>query len=497
MKRNILANLFGRFWSILSSFLFIPLYIKCLGFDSYSVISFTLMISGIMAILDGGLTATLSREFARKDTSDLDKKKIFNTLETCYLIVVAICIIIIFFSASFVANHWVTVKNFSSEQIAFFLKIISFEIGFQLLFRFYSGGLLGLEKQVEANVYQVGWGIMRNALVFIPLLFYPTLEVFFIWQAVSSFVFTLLIKIGLQKKMHEKALSFSFKIDKSILNNVGKFAGGMLLIAIVSALNTQLDKITISKALSLENLGYYTLAVSLSQGLIILVNPISTALLPRFTAYYSFKEKDQASNLFASSSLLISVFIFSIMVTMAFFAKDLLWIWTGNSDVANKAYQVVPIVLFSYCMIALQMLPYNIAIANGSTKINNILGIASLIITIPGYLMLTKKYGMIGAAGVFCTVQFVTTLIYFFYINKHYLNLKFLKDILLIRFLLPLLVVTVIVYCLKNVPRFFEPNRFFDLIWIGVCFIVTLSIVFLIFIPIKKLRSYIHIKSLN
>lgn len=496
MKKNIIANLVGRFWSILSAFLFIPFYIKLLGFESYSVISFTLMITGIMAILDGGLTATLSREFARKDTSHEDKRKIYATLETCYYIIVLLCIIIILFLAPFIANHWMQVKGFSAQQISFFLKILSFEIGFQFLFRFYMGGLLGLEKQVEANLYQVGWGIVRNALVLLPIYFYPSLDVFFLWQAISSIIFTIFIKLSLQKKIGERLGSIALRIDKKVLNNVGKFAGGMLLIAFVSALNTQLDKISISKLLSIDNLGYYTLAVSLSQGLIILVNPLATALLPRFTAYYSKDEKKEASVLFENSSLIISIFILTIMVVMSFFAKDLLWIWTGNNEIAEKAYQIVPIVLFSYGMMSLAVLPYNIAIANGNTKINNVLGIISLIITIPGYFMFTKKYGMLGAASVFCFVQTFITFIYYFYVNKHFINLSFFKDILLKRFLFPLALTTVVVFCLSSIPNIFYANRFLNLMWIGGCFFIVLTICLLTFIPIKQLKSYLPSKML-
>ena len=72
MIKNIIANFIGKFWSILSGFLFIPLYINYLGFESYSIISFGLVISGLMAIMDAGLTATLSRELARKDNSHED-----------------------------------------------------------------------------------------------------------------------------------------------------------------------------------------------------------------------------------------------------------------------------------------------------------------------------------------------------------------------------------------------------------------------------------------
>jgi hypothetical protein len=50
------------------------------------------------------------------------------------------------------------------------------------------GGLLGLEEQVKANMYQMGWGILRNGLVVLGLLFVPTLEMFFIWQTIDRIV---------------------------------------------------------------------------------------------------------------------------------------------------------------------------------------------------------------------------------------------------------------------------------------------------------------------
>ena len=40
------------------------------------------------------------------------------------------------------------------------------------------GGLLGLEKQVKANIYQIGWGILRNGLVIFGIWLVPSLEMF-------------------------------------------------------------------------------------------------------------------------------------------------------------------------------------------------------------------------------------------------------------------------------------------------------------------------------
>lgn len=495
MKKNIIANFIGKFWSILSNFLFIPLYINYLGFESYSVISFTLMIAGIMAVLDSGLTATLSREFARKDNDAKEKLSIYKNLETIYFIIVGISILSIFLSSGFIAEKWLNIKAFSSEQISLFLKIISFEIGFQLLFRFYIGGLLGLEKQIAANIFQVGWGIFRNGLVVIAIVYFPTLEMFFAWQVAATIIFTIVTKLYLDKTLlGQYTLSLNFKIEKKIVSKIWKFASGMLLIAIVSACNTQMDKLAISKLLSIENLGYYTLSVSLSQGLIILVNPIATALLPRFTSHFSANENAEAKHLFVMMSTLVSILVFSIMMVLSFFAKDLIWVWTGNSELAMKTFLLIPIVAMAYAMFALQLLPYNIAIANGYTKLNNILGSVSLLFTIPGYFFATKYYGAMGAASVFCGVQIITTFIYVFFINKKFIKSNIITDIYWKQFILPFCIAGIVAFLFSKIPLLVDNNRIFSLIWIGIATFATLMISLFVLVSIKELKQLVNLK---
>jgi O-antigen/teichoic acid export membrane protein len=471
------------------------LYIYYLGFESYSVISFTLIIAGLMAVLDAGLTATLSREFARADKNYEEKQKVYNTLECIYLIAVTFCIGIVFFFSDFIATYLINSKSYTTYQTSIFLKIISFDIGFQLLLRFYMGGLLGLEKQIKANLCQIGWGISRNGIVVFLIMFLPSLKMFFIWQTCSTVLFTLIIKILLEKEFNGiYGFNFSFKIDKKVLYNIWRFAGGMLLIAIVAALNTQMDKLVISKLVSLDSLGYYTLAISLAQGILILINPISTALLPRFTIYYSSKNNYEASSLFSEASLFISLLVFSIMANMIFFGKELIWVWTGKMALAENVFVVLPIVVFAYTILSLQVLPYNIAIANGYTRLNNILGIISLFITLPGYWMATKLYGFIGAASVFCIVQILTTLIYLYFINKKFIKMRLFTDIYMKQILFPLFISLTITYLFSIIPNFTEGSRIATLIWIGVSTFFTLLITTIALLPFGTIKSILKFK---
>ena len=494
MFKNIIANFIGRFWSILSNFLFIPLYIHYLGFESYSVISFTLVIAGLMAVLDAGLTATLSREFSRMDNSREDKIIIFKTLESTYFIIIGLCTFLIFILSKPIAENWLNLKTFEPDKISFFLKIISFDVGFQLLLRFYMGGLLGLEKQVKANMYQVGWGILRNGLIVIALMYMPTLELFFIWQAVSTLIFVVLIRFLLNETLTGfYRFDFRFRIERSVLRRIWRFAGGVLLISLVSSLNTQMDKIVISKLLPVENLGYYTLAVSLAMGIIVLVNPISVALLPRFTALFSSNKEQEASTLFNTVNILVAILIFSIIANMSFFSKELIWIWTGNMEIANRSYFFLPILAVSAGMISLTVLPYDIAIANGYTKLNNILGLLSLFITLPGYWLATKQFGAIGASYVACSIQTINTLVYVYIINKKYIKSKCVKDLYLQQFLFPFLISICVSFVFSFVPDWVNRDRIISLVWIGVSTFITIGISTIVLIRKKELKKIINL----
>lgn len=496
MIKNISANIIGKIFSSLTVFFFIPLYIIYLGFESYSVISFTLVIYGLMIILDGGITSTLSRELARNDIGINNKIQTFKTLETTYFVIVLLCISTLFYFSDLIAINFVKSIKFDDVQITFFVKIVSFGIGFEMLIGLYLGGLIGLEKQIKANVFRVSWGLVRNGLIIILLIYKPTLEFFFIWQTMTSFVFAILLKFELNKLLtgfYFKDLGL--KIEKSVLNKIKNFAFGMFFISIVAGLNSQLDKLFISNQLSIENLGYYTLSVSLSMVLYFVINPVSVATLPRFTSLFSNGKKDEAIQLFLKLNLIISIIIFVLLCHMIFYSENLMWIWTGDKILANNAHKFLPVIATAYSMIALQILPFNIAIANAYTKLNNILGISSLIIIIPAYWITIKSFGAIGAAYTFCIAQMIITIIYIYFIRQKFLRTLSLKLLYLEHLIYPLLASLTISYILSHIVLSIDfYSRIIALIAIGVSLTLTFFFTVLFFPKLNLMliiRSYI------
>jgi O-antigen/teichoic acid export membrane protein len=232
-------------------------------------------------------------------------------------------------------------------------------------------------------------------------------------------------------------------------------------------------------------------------GIIVLVNPISIALLPRFTALFSLGDKEEASLLFQKVNLFVVILSFTLMVNLIFFAKELIWIWTGKMELAAQASIYLPTIAISFAMLALQIIPYNIAIANGYTKLNNVLGLTSLIVTLPGYWIATKYFGAIGAAYVFCGVQSVTALIYIYLIDKKFLLIKNSFNLLYVKqMLLPLIISLSIAFIFSIKTSWALQNRLYAFMWIGLSVSTTLLFSLLILFPLKALKRIVRFRKI-
>lgn len=393
MFKNIIANYVGKIWGIISVFLFVPLYIKILGIESYAVINFYTVILTIMYFADGGLSATLNREIARGS----DKQYIGNMLFTIEKVYLAICSFIILFIFSFsgiIAKNWLNSHTISAADLSLYISLMGVSIAFQLFTTLQSSGLMGLEKQVLSNTVQVSSSFFRSAVVLIPLYFYPSLLTFFIWQVSVNIIFFFITRHNLWKFIKT---DMSYQFDKHVLKTVGRFAGGMMLMAIISSLNTQIDKLVISKILSLKEFGYYSLAGILSQVPVLIITPIAVAILPKMVKYSANTQKDKLTKLFHVNTFVLSTLATSGAMVLFLFTKDFVLIWTHDILIANAIENVTKVLLIGGVFLSFQYMPYHLAIANGHTKTNVRLGVVAVICIIPALIFFVKQYGLIGA----------------------------------------------------------------------------------------------------
>ncbi len=64
-QKKYYATLLGNAWMALMGLVFVPLYIKFLGIESYGLIGFFAMLQVMTGLLDMGFSSTLNSEMAR------------------------------------------------------------------------------------------------------------------------------------------------------------------------------------------------------------------------------------------------------------------------------------------------------------------------------------------------------------------------------------------------------------------------------------------------
>ena len=487
IKKNIIANLVGKIWSAGIAIILIPQYIKFLGIESYGLIGFYGTLIGSMAVLDLGLSTTLNRELAKYNSEKQyikDIRDLTFSLELIYWAIgILICFSIVVLSG-FITSHWIKVESLSLYTVRNSVMLMGAVVAFQWPISLYSGGLTGLEKQVQNNIITVIMTTIRAAGVIIILKYFSaTLQSFFLWQVGISLLYVVLMRACLWHFMPNDDGKPIF--SKAQIKNIWRFAAGMTGISFITFFLAQIDKIVLSKILPLSQLGYYTLAFTIASSISLIVGPISMTFFPRFAQLLSNNKHEELKRLYHQACRLIASLIFPICFVLLFFTKDILLIWTKNAITVDKTFMMTQILIIGSIFNALMVMPYNLLVANGWTKFTIYQNTIAAVILVPLLLLWTNLYGAIGATLVWVIVNagyvFISQPIMHQILLKNELKKWYFKDTLL-----PMIPSLLVILCIKFILQI-NLYGHVNLIMIGIILIMALFVSLLNLIEIRRL----------
>jgi O-antigen/teichoic acid export membrane protein len=407
LKYNLIANFLGKGWTAIMGLAFVPLYIQFMGIEAYGLVGFSATIQALSSLLDMGLSSTLNRELAilsSQEGKQQDSRDLVRTLEIIYWGITFIISLSVFIVSPFLADSWIKSQVLSKESVQAAIALMGLVIAFQFPFSLYSGGLLGLQRQVLLNGIIVAMSTLRGiGMILILWLVSPTIQAFFLWQAFISLLQTLVTLVFLWRSLPQSQKRSHFR--KDLWLGIWRFSVGMTGISLVSLILTQTDKIILSKILTLENFGYYNLAGTVASGVTIVIAPIFTSVFPKFSELVSRKEEQKLTELYHKSAQLLSVLVLPICVTLSLFSKDILLLWTGNPEIANKAYLMTSLLTVGTSLNGLMNVPYALQLAYGWTKLAFSINVVAIVFLIPSLFFLTSLYGGVGASVVWAVLN--------------------------------------------------------------------------------------------
>ena len=127
------------------------------------------------------------------------------------------------------------------------------------------------------------------------------------------------------------------RFSAAALHSVKEFASGMTLLTALTVLLSQLDKMVLSRFVTLEVLGVYMLAWTVASGLSRIATPLIQAFGPQFTELISRGDDEGAAAQLRLASQLMSAMILPPAAVIVFFSGPVLLAWIGNPAVAAGA----------------------------------------------------------------------------------------------------------------------------------------------------------------
>jgi len=425
LKKNVLANYLGQGWRAIMSLAFVPLYIKYLGIEAYGLIGIFVMLQAWLSLLDMGMRPTLVREMARFTGGGHDVQSIWDLLRSIELIAFGMAALIglsVWGASGWLATDWVQAEQMSVEAMAQAFTLMGLVVALRFIENIYTNSIAGLQRQVLQNVVTSIMATFRGlGAVGVLVWVSPTIEAFFIWQGIISFVTAVIFMILVYRLLPRSTRRARFSL--TALLEVWRFAAGMLGITLLALLLTQVDKILLSRLLSLENFGYYALASMVAGGLYLMVTPIGAAFYPRFTELLTRDDDHALRKTYHLGAQLVTVLMGSAAVILIVYADRILLLWTGDPALTKQVAPVMAVLVLGTFLNGLMWVPYQMQLAYGWTSLSVRINFIAVLFLIPAILWLVPIYGAMGAAWAWVGLNF-----FYVFIGVHFMYRKILVD---------------------------------------------------------------------
>ncbi|MGD1914095.1 MAG: lipopolysaccharide biosynthesis protein [Rivularia sp. (in: cyanobacteria)] len=461
LKLNAIANYAGNIWSNLLSFLLVPVYLQYLGAETYGLIGGFYAVISFIRLLDLGLSATIKREVALRNSAEEKISTIpdlLRTAEIIYWCTGTLILLLMVLLAKPISTQWINGENIDLETVQWAVIILGLTVAIRWPVTTYRGILIALEKQVQLNILE---GIARTVrelgAVAMLVIISPTIIAFLLWQAfiaVLEVFFMMVFAWRYVPKIENRA---SFKIE--ILQEIWRFAAGISWTTIVSIILAQIDKILLIKFVSLEQFGYYMLASTLAQKLSIIFQPFVVAISPQIIKLAAQADEQRFIKFFHKSSLFISLAITPIASVLIFFAPIILELWTQSSDVGSQASGILAMLTFGAMLDSLYNISYQIQLAIGKPQIGATFNTVSVFFVIPAMLYVVPELQLFGAA----LIKTVMNILYYLVLSRithRYILHKEHRRWLIQDTLIPILICFTVFFIASQVQIFFTDKLF-------------------------------------
>ena len=274
--------------------------------------------------------------------------------------------------------------------------LIGVVIGCRWPIALYQAVIIGSERFILNSTLNVVMAVTGAVGAIVVLEFVnSSLIAFFAWQAVNGLSYALVARVFAWRSIGK---DIDVRFDLKQLARIWKFSTKILVLTIFGLVFSQLDKVVLTRMITLQSFGQYTLATVVAGSLGVVISPFYNAIYPRLTARLAANDTRGVISLYRMATYVIATLLFSLAAVLVVFGEDLLLLWTHNRDLAQAVAPLVALLSAGTAIHGVMYVPHALQLAENKAFIPIVINGVLIIVMVPVIVMLTTIYGAFGGA---------------------------------------------------------------------------------------------------
>lgn len=408
MKLDILVNFAAAIWVAALTFLFAPVYVHYLGVEAYGLIGILAALQASLGLLDLGLSQVITRETARYVGGAISTQAVRNLFRTVEIIGMGLAVLVtavVALPANWIATYWLNSSDLPPDNIVVAIRFMAVLVALRLLEGIFKGAVIGLHQQLWLNVITVCAATARTVgalAVFVSIA--ASLEAFLVWQIIVAIANVASLVALIYVTLPEKHLRGTFSFVE--LRGVARFATGIAMSSILSVVLVQTDKLLLTKLLPLKDFGEYTLAATLAAAPQVFAGPIVQAIQPRLVSALANTNISALTRAFHGGAQLVTVMVGAAGIVIILFSREALALWVREPELSMRLAPLVSVLALGSLLNGLMWMPTSLQLAYGWVGLTLRAMAVSVVILVPLLLVVTPRFGVMGAAAVWVLLNF-------------------------------------------------------------------------------------------
>lgn len=434
-KINLAANYISLAYTTAISLLFLPLFHQKLGAEFFGLVGIYALLTNVLSILDLGLVSTVSRECAihrNNEQTSSNLIPIINGTEKIMITIAVIMLTVLVSMSKPIASEWINLTEINTNTAIVCFILIVASIIVRWLSGLYRGVLNGFEWQRATSGINALIVTLRFPCSYLLIGSTPSsAKVYFQLQlAISVVEYAAFYFLSKHVTSSIKKNTITKSEGKNLLSKLFGLSFSIASLTILTTLFTQIDKLVLSKTLSLGDFGDFSLITSLATGVATLGGPVAMALIPRLSNLSARRQMDELFQVYMQTLRLMLVVIVPAGLIVSFFGWQILYAWTGNTRLSNQMTYTFVFYVVGNCMWVFAALPGYLKYAKGDIKFLLAYNLFFLFLYLPTVAYVGIANGAKGVAFVWLVINALMLVTSHLLIHKEFFDASKIKIIL-------------------------------------------------------------------